>query len=252
MADITWVINGVQPFKVMNADVTAFPKITLHCAAHYTDARYDSPIEEIRTYKSMACNTITNEPNMAGGTTLETSIDGQIIPISDGIDSWLGALYYPQYTPDDMSNTMIKFDLIFELQLVNKEIIPDAPTNPTTDKPYNLITYGYKFNVTTKNEATQLLGTFTFNWDGTGKVYIASDWLADPATDRIGVDDDIIITNGDGNSITQHCSTSAAPFPAPDVNITSLLSEGSNEITIAIKDVYGTSLSCGTLFMIQV
>ncbi|MCE7698691.1 MAG: hypothetical protein K8E24_007600 [Methanobacterium paludis] len=206
----------------------------------------------------MACNSITNEPNMTGGTVLETSIDGQIIPISDGIDSWLGALYYPQYTPDDMSETLIKFDLIFELQLVNKEIIPDAPNTPTEDKPYNLITYGYSYKINTTNEATQLLGTFTFNWDGTGKVYIASDWLADPSTDVIHIDDAIIVTNADGAKISRTYGggvyTPGVPngTTGPDLEITSLLSEGSNEITIGIKDIYGDYLSCGTLFMIQV
>jgi hypothetical protein len=248
-----WTINGIKPFNIESMDDTAFPKITLHCAAHYTDDRYDTPMDEINAFKAMACNKITNEPTQSGGTDVQTSMDNTIIPISNGTDNWLGALCYPQYTPDNMAETLIEFDLILELALVNTSIIPDTPNPPDITKPYNLITNGYSYNIGNSGVASQLLGSFSFNWDGTGHIYVASDWQADPETDVINIDDKIIITNEEGTTIeaTYGRETPTPGTDGPDLNITSLLVEGENQITVTIVDVYGTHMGCGPLFMIQ-
>jgi hypothetical protein len=251
--DFNWTINGKTPRWIVSIDDNNFPKMTLHCAS-YPDETYTYPIDEIQAFKAMACLKITNEVTDSGGTDLQTSIDGSTVPISNGVDNWLGALYYPQYSPDDMSDNLIKFDLIFELGLVNKEIIPDPETGEDTTRPYNLITNGYNYTVTGRGDATQYLGTFTFNWDGTGQVYICSDWLAEIATDIIMIDDKIIITNADDESIevTYGHDDPYSINGGPPIEITSLLVEGDNEITFGIEDLYGIELGCGPLFMVQV
>jgi hypothetical protein len=264
MVDFDWTINGRKPRWIIDIDETTFPKITLHCAS-YLDETYE-PIDEIELFKAMACLKITNEVTNSGGTDLQASIDGSLIPISNGVDNWLGALYYPQYNPNDTTDNLIKFDLIFELGLVNKEIIPDPETGEDTTRPYNLITNGYSYQVQGQGDATQYLGTFSFNWDGTGHVYICSDWLADPETDIILIDDAIVVTNIEndetldvvygmgvyttgGNRFGEYNPSGVV---GPALEITSLLVEGSNDLTIGIRDVYGTYLTCGPLFMVQV
>ncbi|MBZ2166291.1 hypothetical protein [Methanobacterium spitsbergense] len=252
MDNLDWIFNGLRPYWIQSMDDSSFPQITLHCAAYYEDSRYETPLDEIKAFKEMACLKITNEITESGGSDLQASIDGPIIPISDGIDNWLGALYYPKYGPDEFAMELIEFDLIFELQLVNKEVIPDPLTTPDTTKPYNLITQGYTYLINTVGTATQYLGTFTFNWDGIGRVYVASDWQADPATDLINIDDQLIVSNADGNSFERSCNAGNHYAPGPDIEVTSLLHEGINELTFTIKDIYGGKIGCGYLFLIQV
>ena len=246
-----WIINGIQPFNIETVDTSSWPKVTLHCASHYTDSRYDTPMDEIRIYEAMSCLSITNTPTQSGGTDVETSMDGTLIPISDGTTTWLGALYPLSYTVDDMSNTLIKFDLVIELAIVNKTIIPDTPTPPDITKPYNLITQGYKNKISTMGVETDLLGQFTFNWDGTGHVYVASDWQADPATDSICIDDELIVTNSEGASFSRSCNAGNVYRCGADIEITSFLTEGDNELAFEIHDIYGGAIGCGPLFVIQ-
>ena len=256
-----WILNGIYAPHIQSIDKTQFPKITIHCSAQ-GDGDYPDPEDEIAVFEAMSSLNITTEVTDTGGTDVQTSIDGELIPVSDGVNNWFAGLYRPQYTVDNMAriSNFIAFDLILELQIVNKDIIPDAPTDPTNTKPYNLITNGYKYKIKTFNMATKYLGTFTFNWDGSGYVYICSDWLADPATDTINIDDAITVTNGDGTTIDVVYGGGAFPnqpggnnsTSGPPLNITGLLSEGTNQLTIGIRDIYGVYLGCGPLFMVQV
>jgi hypothetical protein len=149
-----------------------------------------------------------------------------------------------------MAKTLIKFDLILQLLRLNTPITPEPP-NGTTVKKYNKITDGFGDDVRVIGE-TRYLGTFTFNWDGTGRVLIASAADADPTNDLINVDDSLVVRNADGDQITVSYSTVVIPIPGPDTDMTSLLYEGDNEITFEILDVYGDKIGCGPLFMIQV
>ena len=247
----TWIINGLSPRWISSVDLTAFPKVTIHCAS-YPDNKYPEPIDEINAFKSMACNSITNEPTQSGGTDIETSMDGSIIPISDGISTWLGALHIPTWNEDEMVHILIEYDLVLELSLVNKDIVPDTPNPPDITKPYNLITNGYAKKINTIGTETDLLGSFTFYWDGTGRVYVASDWQANPETDLISIDDELIVTNKDGISFTRSCNAGNHYAPGPDIELTSFLEEGDNQISFKIKDLYGSKIGCGPLFLIQV
>jgi hypothetical protein len=251
MAMYDWVFNGHRPQFISKQDMKGFPKVSLHCRA-YPDEVYDTAEDAIKVFTDMSALKVTNELTESGGTDLQCSIDGSIIPISDGVNNWLGVLHRPEYSVDELAYGRIDFDLTFELQLVNKEIIPDPLSTPDTTKPYNLITQGYSYDIQTVGSATQLLGTFTFNWDGTGRVYVASDWQADPATDLIDIDDQLIVSNGDGDSFERSCNAGNHYAPGPDIEVTALLHEGINELTFTIKDIYGAKIGCGPLFMIQV
>ena len=259
MTEYDWIFNGLRPQWIINQDDTNWPQMTLHCIA-YADDNYATPKEAIDAFRAMASLKVTNEITNSGGSDVQTSLDGETIPIFDGETNYMGALYMPQVTSSPIvENGDILFDLIFELKMVNKDILPVTPSD-TASTPYNLITTGYRYRITTVNVATRFLGTFTFNWDGVGHVYIASDWLANISTDKINIDDAITVVNGDGTTLTVRYGGGAFPgepggnnsTSGPPLDITSLLSEGSNQLSIGIKDIYGTMLGCGPLFMVQV
>ena len=111
---------GYTPRWITECSVigSSYPKMTLHCAA-YPDDLYMYSRDEIEMFKQISCSVINNKPLINGGTDLQISMDGQIVPITNGDSSWNGALYYPQFPEDDMCNTLIKWDMIFELQLTN-------------------------------------------------------------------------------------------------------------------------------------
>ena len=162
MDEFDWIINGLQPFNIESVDDTSFPKITLHCVAHIDDIRYETPLDEIKAFKALASLEVTTEPTTTGGIDVQTSIDGELIPISNGDDNYFAALYYPQYNPDALARTLIEFDLVLELQIVNKDIIPDAPTDPTNQKPYNLITTGYQYKIKTTRRCYKIFRNIYF------------------------------------------------------------------------------------------
>jgi|GEM_PF-4884485 hypothetical protein len=115
-----WTINGITPRWITGdgVDWTEFPKVTLHCAAYPDDFNADAR-DEIEAFKTIAADVINNKPLMNGGTDLQVSRDGQIVTITEGNNSWQGALYYPQFIETEFADQLIQWDLIFELQLVN-------------------------------------------------------------------------------------------------------------------------------------
>ncbi len=120
-----WTINGITPRWITGGDDSAsgvdwteFPKVTLHCAA-YPDDFYADARDEIEAFRAIAADVINNKPLMNGGTDLQVSRDGQIVTITEGNNSWQGALYYPQFIETEFADQLIQWDLIFELQLVN-------------------------------------------------------------------------------------------------------------------------------------
>jgi hypothetical protein len=258
-----WTINGMTLKHVGSMDITAFPKITLHCitdADDSSDAR-----DEVALFQKLGCNTINNKVLGNGSTDLQTSPVGQIYPIINNGTTWNGALYYPQYSIDNIAriNNKILYDLIFELQQTNNPtsdvFIPDLRLYPNVDyscwtnNPYALITNGISQDVVpagSKNVQTINVNSVHYNWDGTGHVYIASSWLADPTTDKISVDDKLIVSNGT-NTLTNSYNASNRYKLGPDMEITSLLVEGDNFLNVKIHDIYGAKIGCGPLFIIQ-
>ena len=259
-----WTINGITPRWIESMDDSSYPKITLYCAS-YIDDNFPDPRTEIEQFKVLAANTINNKLLCNGGTDLQISNDGVIVPITNNGNTWNGALYYPQ-TPslDDMATNLIKYDLIFELQQTNNPasdvFIPDLRLYPNVDyscwtnNPYAVVTNGFRRFVNPRNSIgtdSQVITTINYNWDGTGQVYIASSWLADPTTDRIGIDDKLVVTNGLGHSVSRAYNANNRYKLGPDLEITSILTEGNNSLTFKVEDLYGGALGTDALFIVQ-
>jgi hypothetical protein len=124
-----WAINGIIPRWIVGSDWTSYPKVTLHCLA-YPDDTYSTSRDEIEMWKSMACETINNTP-LDNGTDLQAN-PSNIFTITEGNESWNGALYPISFSEDDLSDDIIEYDLIFELQLTNN------PTSAVYSPDYRL------------------------------------------------------------------------------------------------------------------
>ncbi len=102
------------------------------------------------------------------------------------------------------------------------------------------------------------LGSITFDWDGNGQVFIASNCQANPDTDRIWNDDELIVTNTvtgkqviNGGS-PSYGTSSEGVWNSLDLNITNILQEGENTIDPVIHDVSGDLTGCSSLYIIQI
>ena len=114
-----------------------------------------------------------------------------------------------------------------------------------------LITNGGFRPITTTGVETDTIATITYNWDGNEKIFISSSYCADPATDNIIVDDQLIVTNGNDQSVSVSNPSSYNPKGVPDLDITSLLIKGDNKLTFQIHDIFGVGIGCGPLYLVQ-
>jgi hypothetical protein len=114
-----------------------------------------------------------------------------------------------------------------------------------------LITRGYDRPINTRGVETDTIATVNYNWDGIGKIYISSSYCADPLVDKILIDDQLIVTNSNGQSVSVSNPAGLDVEGAPDLEITSLLIKGDNTLTFEIHDIIGVSIGCAPLFLIQ-
>ena len=114
-----------------------------------------------------------------------------------------------------------------------------------------LVTGGYTNPIITTGVQTDTITTITYNWDGNEKIFISSSYCADPATDNIIVDDQLIVTNGNDQSVSVSNPSSYNPKGVPDLDITSLLIKGDNKLTFQIHDIFGVGIGCGPLYLVQ-
>jgi hypothetical protein len=114
-----------------------------------------------------------------------------------------------------------------------------------------LITKGYERKITTYGIETDNIGTFSYKWNGIGKVYISSSYCADPTTDKIFLDDELTVTNGNGVSVARSNPSSYEPDGVNDLEITSLLIDGENTLTFYIHDLFGQAMGCQALYLVQ-
>ena len=125
------------------------------------------------------------------------------------------------------------------------------------------ITAGFVKSATPPGVSTDL-GSLTFGWDGTGRVFIASGCQANPDNDLIWTDDKITVTN---SKTGKQVSQIDAPWPGTggpygnssegcanshDLEITNILQAGDNTIDTVISDLYGNIYGCCALYIIQV
>ncbi len=115
-----------------------------------------------------------------------------------------------------------------------------------------LISSGYHI-ITTNNNQIDNLGTFQFNWNGAGHVYIASSCSPNVATDTIMADDELSVSTSKGTvTHTYSSSQGSGVIPAPDLLINSILQVGINQVTVQIINIYPNGMGCGPLYITQV
>jgi hypothetical protein len=98
------------------------------------------------------------------------------------------------------------------------------------------------------------IGTFKYRWDGLGRVYVSSSCCANVETDTIGLDDELIVENANGKKVKcayNGPSGGGYTIQGPDLELTPILSVGTNELTFYIHDVYGVGMGCGQLYISQ-
>lgn len=113
---------------------------------------------------------------------------------------------------------------------------------------YVKITDGFNRSVAYNYEIINL-GTFTFNWDGTGKVYLMSSPTANQDTDTIWVDDRLSMITSLG---TVTVDNSGYVHEIPAAEITSILQNGINDIQFELRDVWTDKIGCSSLYIVQV
>ncbi len=121
---------------------------------------------------------------------------------------------------------------------------------------YKLISEGFDRAVANQYEEVNL-GTFTFNWDGTGKIYLLPSIAANPLTDYVWVDDSIYISTTNGTIYADDSDSSKGMSPSGvyysgTVEITSILERGSNEVNFLLKDIAAAKIGCSSLYIVQV
>jgi hypothetical protein len=278
--DIT--INNITPRWVISADVNQFPQITLHCAA-YPDDDHLQVIDEIETFKAIGCDSITSKPLINGGRDIQVT-RGRIVPITINGVEWKGAISYPKYVQDDMGDQRIKWDIVIELKLLSSTANDPSKTYKPDFRLYNNINYdcwteivvpsndpaggeggtgytppvvisplistGFRRSVSTQGESVEL-GTFIFNWDGGGNVYIASAFSGDVQSATIYTDDQLNVVNKSNSYATAINSDNPNRVYDPPLNITSILVEGDNELEITLYDVHGVEIGCSALYFLR-
>jgi hypothetical protein len=113
--------NVYIPRWIVSVDDSQFPKITLHCASSNDliiyDERFPNPRDEIEMWNKLSCNNINETILSGGGTDVQGSLDGQILTISEGSNTWRGAIYPISSTPDDTADNFIEYDIIIQVAI---------------------------------------------------------------------------------------------------------------------------------------
>lgn len=114
---------------------------------------------------------------------------------------------------------------------------------------YNPILIKTNFSrlVTLKGELLTL-GTFNIPYDGTGTWFISGHPIN---LDKTTVDDKLLVYCNDKNITTMY-SPGKIQTSLDPIDISNILEEGNNQVTIKIKDVWGDSIGCSNLYFVYV
>ncbi len=266
IVDVKWGFGGASSSSGTSAG-RADSTVTLHCCAVTRD--------EIEAFKALMTPVFTNTNRLNGGTDLQVTPDGQILTIVNGPYTWNGIISSVQFDEDEYATidgeAAIEFDIILELQ--RGTTTPTASSCPPAQVTDNavLITQGFKNAVTYQGESVNLgttasgatildnfgLGSFLFNWDGTGEIYISSCADPDISTDVIWADDELVISTSQGNVTGESVNNGlGGPYPGAwyyhDLNITSILQAGNNCISLVVNDTGGGMIGCSPLYLVQI
>jgi len=119
MAYGEWNIGGATPSWIVDADYDKTRRIlTLKCIAEHkgqTDAR-----GEIAVFESMKVDTYSNTQLLAGGSKLQVC-NGDIITVTDGVESYPGAVVDVKYEErGTTASQLIEYDIVLAIQTESK------------------------------------------------------------------------------------------------------------------------------------
>ncbi len=109
------------------------------------------------------------------------------------------------------------------------------------------ITDGFDRNVNYNGEVVTF-GPISFNWGGSGKVYISSSCT--DLNSQIWADDSFSIVTQYGTVSYNFNPDGNLLRPIPALDITSIVRVGLNSVTVNIIDLYGAGIGCTPLFII--
>lgn len=142
MAYGDWEIDNIPLNFKITADYSNQKNgsITLNCLA-LKDSEGNDPRVEIQQFKDLECNSISNTKLINGGTRIYQT-GGKIVTITDGIDTWNGAVDSIKFKEDSLSAKEIIFDILLQIEIPgpNPPRIYEAPYNQYENMEYNEFT----------------------------------------------------------------------------------------------------------------
>jgi len=142
MAYGDWEIDNIPLNFKITADYSNQKNgsITLNCLA-LKDSEGNDPRIEIQQFKNLECNSISNTKLINGGTRIYQT-GGKIVTITDGVDTWNGAIDSIKFKEDSLSAKQIIFDILLQIEIPcpNPPRIYEAPWNQYDNIEYNEFT----------------------------------------------------------------------------------------------------------------
>lgn len=118
MAYGDWVVGGVIPSWIIEADYSGIKEgtIILRCLAAKDFLDGEDPRLEIKVFEEMSCQAISNTMLLNGGSCIQVT-GGEMIMVSDGVNTWDAALHPPRYLEGSGANKEIEFELEISIEL---------------------------------------------------------------------------------------------------------------------------------------
>ncbi len=142
MAYGDWKIDDIPLNFKITADYSNQKNgnITLNCLA-LKDNDGNDPRVEIQQFKDLECNSISNTKLLNGGTRIYQT-GGKIVTITDGVDTWEGAVDSIKFKEDSESAKQIVFDIVLQIEIPgpNPPRVYEAPYNQYENMEYNEFT----------------------------------------------------------------------------------------------------------------
>jgi|LSQX01.1.fsa_nt_gb hypothetical protein len=111
-----WTIGGLKPSHIISVEgPDANGRITLKCAVSREDVD-DDPWVEVDAWNEIASKQITNTKLVNGGNIIQVA-GGELLDVSDGENSWTGALHYVTRVIDKFSGELLEYTLKVEVEL---------------------------------------------------------------------------------------------------------------------------------------
>ena len=128
----------------------------------------------------------------------------------------------------------------------NNEFYCTKSGNPLIPDTCVRVTTGFSRGATFQGEEVSL-GEFKFNWNGLGTIYLLQSCTSG-IVNAIYADDMIIVNTSLGAVSYDY----GGLWSRPPINVNGILKIGANDITVTIKDIYGGTIGCGPLYLVQV